>query len=155
MFARSCRNFLAGAAILAFFAGLVAGEAWAANHHELNGTWQLMPARSELNGEPAIKSGAVTIRDREGNIYVSRNFDFDAENQTVTTNFTTDARANTSIKEPGLRSKMKWEGDVLRVTTLQNGITTVERYSLLSDGTLMEHVERTGHQPETFYFNRE
>jgi hypothetical protein len=50
---------------------------------------------------------------------------------------------------------MKWEGDVLKVTTTENGITTVERYSLLNDGTMMEQVERTGHHPETFYFQRQ
>ena len=151
MGANYCRNFLAGAALLTLFAG----GAWAANHHELNGTWQLLPARSELNGEPAIKTGTVTIRDREGNIYVSRNFDFDAENNSLNTSFQTDARANTTIKQPGFRSKAKWQGDVLRVTTTQNGVTTVERFTLQPEGTLMEQVERTGHQPETFYYERQ
>lgn len=147
---QSCRNFLR----LTFAAVLFAGFALANNHHSLNGTWQLVPARSELNGEPVIESGTVTINDREGNTYVARNFNLDAENRSVTTSFTTDARHNTSIKEPGLRSKTKWEGDVLKVTTLQNGVTTIERYSLLSDGSLMEQVERTGHQPATLYFER-
>jgi hypothetical protein len=151
MWARTCRNFLFGAAILAMFAA----GAWAVNHHELNGTWQLIPARSVLNGEPAIESGTVTIRDREGNIYVSRNFDFNAANQSVTTTFSTDARANSAIKQPGLRSKTKWEGDVMRVTTTQDGITTVERYSLVNGGDMMLQVERTGHQPETLYFQRQ
>ncbi len=148
---QSCRNFLG----CAFAAVLFTGCALAANHHSMNGVWQLVPARSELNGEPAIQSGTVTINDREGNTYIARNFNFDAENRSVTTSFTTDARHNTSIKEPGLRSKTKWDGDVLKVTTLQNGVTTVERYSLLGDGTLMEQVERTGHQPETLYFQRQ
>jgi hypothetical protein len=134
---------------------MFAGCVFAANHHELNGTWQLLPSRSELNGEPAIKTGVVTIRDREGNIYVSRNFDFDAENRSLTASFSTDSRAGASIKEPGLKSKMKWDGDVLKVTTNQNGVTTVERYSLLGDGSMMQQVERTGHPSETFYFQRQ
>lgn len=151
MFGRSCRNFLAGAATFAMLA--VCG--WAANHQELNGTWTLDPARSVLNGEPAMKSGTVTIRDREGNIYVSRNFAFDAANQALSASFTTDARAGAKIKQPGLTSKSKWNGNVLTVTTHQSGITTVERYSLLSDGTMMEQVQRDGHHPETFYFQRQ
>lgn len=146
------RNFLIGAIIVAIFATLGPALALAANHHELNGMWQLIPSRSQLNGEPAIESGTVTINDREGNIYVSRNFDFDASNRRLATTFSTDARANTSIKEPGFRSKSKWEGDVLNVTTTQNGITTVERYSLDPDGIMVLQVNRTGHQPETFYF---
>jgi hypothetical protein len=151
MWRQTCRNFLSGAAILAIFAG----AALAVNHHELNGTWQLIPARSVLNGEPAIESGKVTIRDREGNIYVSRNFDFNAANQSVSTTFSTDARANTAIKQSNLWSKTKWEGGVLRVITTQDGITTVERYSLVNGGDMMLQVERTGHQPETLYFQRQ
>ena len=151
MFGRFGRNFLVGAATFAMLA--VCG--WAAHHHELNGTWQLEPARSVLNGEPAIKSGTVTIRDREGNIYVSRNFDFDAADQSVTANFTTDAKNGATIKQLGLKSKPKWDGHVLTVTTDQGGITTVERFSLLDDGNMMEQVERMGHHPETFYFVRQ
>jgi hypothetical protein len=67
----------------------------------------------------------------------------------------TDARAKTSIKEPGFKSKAKWEGDMLKVTTDHEGITTVERYSLLGDGTMMLQVERTGRPSETFYFQRQ
>jgi hypothetical protein len=148
---RAGRNFLAGAAAFVMFAAM----GWAVNHHELNGTWQLLPARSNLNGEPAIKSGTVTIHDREGNIYVSRNFDFDAAHSTFNGSFSTDAREGTAIKRAGLWSKSKWEGGALTVTTVQNGVTTVERYSLLNDGSMMEQVTRTGHQPETFYFERE
>jgi hypothetical protein len=130
---KSGRNFLFPAAALALFAGL-AGSAFANHHHEFNGTWQLVAARSELNGEPAIESGTVTINDREGNIYVDRNFSLEDGNRTVTTNVATDARAKATIKEPGFRSKAKWYGDMLQVTTLHDGVTTVERYSLLPDG---------------------
>ena len=54
-----CKSFLARAATLAIFAGC----ALAANHHELNGTWQLVPARSEFHGEPVMRSGVITIDD--------------------------------------------------------------------------------------------
>ena len=150
MRAKSGRNFLMGVATLA----VMAGAAFAVNHHELNGTWQLVPSRSELHGEAVIETGTVTINNREGNIYVQRNFDFDGANQSTSTSFSTDARAKASIKEPGFKSKAKWDGDVLKVTTVNEGVTTVERYSLLGDGTMMLQVDRTGRPAETFYFQR-
>jgi hypothetical protein len=150
MWTQSCRNFLTGAATLAIFAGL----AIASNHHDLNGTWQLVPSRSELNGEPVIQTGTVTINDRERNVYVQRNFNFDGANQSTSTTFSTDAREKTSIKEPGFKSKAKWDDDVLKVTTTQDGVTIVERYSLRDDGTMVLQIDRTGHQPETLFFQR-
>jgi hypothetical protein len=134
---------------------MFAGAAMAANHHELNGTWDLVPARSQFNGEPALQTGTVTINDRERNVYVSRNFSFDQGNTTVATNFETDARHNASIKQPGFKSKAKWDGDVLKVVTTQNGVTNTEHYSLLGDGTMMLHLERSNGPSETLYFQHE
>jgi hypothetical protein len=151
MLTQTCRSFLTGAATLAMFAGL----SFAGNHHVLNGTWQLVPSLSELHGEPGIQTGTVTINDREGNIYVQRNFDFDGANLSTSATFSTDARANTTIKEPGFKSKAKWDGGILKVTTTRDGMTTVEHYSLREDGHLVLHVDRTGHQPETLYFQRQ
>src|SRR5580704_273162 len=146
---QTCRNFLTGAATLAMFAGL----GWAANHHAMNGTWELVPQRSELNGAPAIQTGTVTINDRERNVYVQRNFTYDAANESTSTSFSTDARQGTSIKDKeGFKSKAKWDGDVLKVATTQDGVNIVERYSLRDDGTMMLQIDRTGHQPETLYF---
>lgn len=145
------RSLLTAAAALAVFAG----NALAVNHHELNGTWQLIPERSEFHGERVIKTGSVTIADREGNIYVSRSFNFDGVNQSTSSTFDTDARAKTSIKEPGIRSKTEWKGDALQVTTTQNGATTVERYSLSADGIMVLTVDRPGHAAETLLFGRE
>jgi hypothetical protein len=152
MWKKSGRNFLIGVATLA----VVAGSAFAANHHELNGTWQLVPARSEFNGESAIQTGTVTINDRERNIWVQRNFNFDAANQSTSTSFSTDAREKTSIKdkEQGFKSKAKWDGDVLKVMTTQDGNTITERYSLRPDGMMELQIDRTGHQPETLFFQR-
>jgi hypothetical protein len=151
MWAKSCRNFLFASAVM----GAFAGAALANHHHDLNGTWQLVPARSELHGEPAIQTGTVSINDREGNIWVERNFTLDSENQTTSTSFATDSRHNASIKEPGFRSKAKWEGNMLKVMTDHAGVTTMERYSLLGDGTMMLQVERTGRPSETLYFQRQ
>ncbi len=151
MWRQTSRNFLAAAATIAMFAGC----ALANNHHDLNGAWQLVPARSEWHGEPMVQTGTVTINDRERNIYVMRNFNFDGPNQSTSTSFSTDAREKTSIKEPGFKSKAKWDGDVLKVVTTQDGVTTTERYSLRDDGTMMLQLERSGHQPETLYFQRQ
>jgi hypothetical protein len=150
---QSCKNLLRFAAVAALFAGC----ALANNHHSLNGTWQLIPARSEFNGEPAIQTGTVTVNDREGNIYVQRNFNFDESNRSISTSFSTDARQKTSIKdtETGFKSKAKCVGDVLTVTTEQDGRTLMERYSLGVDGSMMLQVDRPGHQPETLYFHRQ
>jgi hypothetical protein len=136
---------------------VVAGSAFAVNHHELNGTWQLVPARSEFNGEPAIQTGTVIINDRERNIYVQRNFNFDGANQSTSTSFSTDAREKTSIKdkEQGFKSKAKWDSDVLKVVTTQEGINITERYSLRDDGTMMLQIDRNGHQPEALFFQRQ
>jgi hypothetical protein len=130
---------------------------FAANHHELNGSWTLQPTRSVLNGQRAIETGSVTINDREGNIYVSRSFTLDDPNGSVTTSFDTDARHGTSIKDKDhtFRSKAKWDGDVLKVNTVHEGVTTVERYSLLDDGSMLLQVERTGHPAEMLYFQRQ
>jgi hypothetical protein len=147
---QSCRNFLRWAAAGA----LLAGCALANDHHSLNGVWQLIPARSEFNGEPVIQTGTVTINDREHNIFVQRNFDFDAPNHATSTSFATDSRENATIKEPGMKSKAKWDGHVLTVTTTRSGETTLERYSLRDDGTMVLQLDRSGHQPETLFFQR-
>jgi hypothetical protein len=115
----------------------------------------MIPARSELHGQPAVESGTVNINDREGNVWVERNFDVADAHRTESTSFATDSRHNASIKEPGFRSKAKWDGDVLKVTTTHEGVTTVERFSLAGDGTLMMQVDRTGSPSETFYFERQ
>ena len=146
-----CKSFLGIVSIFTF----LAIPALANNHHELNGSWQLVAARSELHGEPAIETGTVTINDREGNIYVERSFDLEDANRSVTTTFATDARAKASIKQPGFKSKAKWDHDVLKVTTLNDGVTTVERYSLLGDGSMTLQIERTGRPSETLYFQRQ
>jgi hypothetical protein len=137
-------------------AAVLAAGAWANNHHALNGTWKLIPARSEFGGEPAIQTGTITINDRERNITVSRNFTFDGANQTVSYSSSLDGKVNASIHEgPAFKTKAKWDGDVLTVTSTQDGITTVERYRLTNDGLMLLTVDRSGHRTETLTFERE
>jgi uncharacterized protein (DUF1501 family) len=135
---------------------LFAASAMAANHHILNGTWTLEPTRSHFDGEPVIQTGSVSINDREHNITVTRSFSYDGANESFAYSFSTDGRENSSIREgKTFKTKAKWEGDVLKVATLDNGASTVERYSLAPDGSLMLVVERPEHRPVTLFFERQ
>jgi len=135
---------------------LLTVSANAANHHSLNGTWTLEPTRSHFEGEPTIQTGSVTINDREHNITVTRSFSYDGANESFEYGFSTDGRENSSIHQgKAFKTKAKWDGDVLRVTTTENGSTTTERFSQSPDGSLMLVVERPEHRPVTLFFQRQ
>lgn len=151
MRSNTCKIFLGLAALLA----LLAAPGFSRGHHSLNGTWKLIPARGEFGGEPVVQTGTVTINDREHNIYISRSYAYDGASQTQTYNFSTDGRENSTVREgKTLKSKAKWEGDTLVVTTDKDGASGVERYNLEPDGTLRLFIERPGHSPTTLYFQR-
>jgi hypothetical protein len=46
---------------------LFALSAFARDHVALNGTWTLIPAKSDFAGQPVVQTGTVTIKEREGN----------------------------------------------------------------------------------------
>lgn len=146
------KTFLSGAAVTVFFAT----SAFAANHHSLNGTWKLIPDRSDFAGGNMIRSASITINDRQQNISISRNFTSEGENTTTSVTFDTDAREKSSIHQgSNFKSKAKWDGDVLKVvTTRANGIET-ERYSLQPDGTLLLVIDRPDHRTFNLYFQRQ
>ena len=146
------KTFLSSAAVLVFFAT----SAFAANHHSLNGTWKLIPDRSDFAGGTMVQSATITINDREHNISISRNFTSEGENTTASFTFDTDARENSTIHQgAAFKSKAKWEGNVLKVTTTRtNGVET-ERYSLQPDGTLMLVIDRPDHRTLTLYFQHQ
>ena len=150
---RQSRNiFLATAASLILSAALAS----ASDHHRLNGTWKLAPMQSEFNGQPAIQTGMVTINNREHNIYISRNFNYDGANQSFEYTFTVDGRENTSVKEgKAFKVKAKWDDDALQVKTTQNDTVTTERYTLAPDGTMILLVERPGHAALALHFQRQ
>jgi hypothetical protein len=128
----------------------------ASSHHSLNGTWILIPDRSNFGGQPAIQTGSVTINDRQGNITVSRNYTYDGATHTLSYIFAVDGRENSTIQnETDLKVKAKWEGRVLKVTITREGIVTVERYSLEPDGTMMLNAEMPGHNPMSLVFQRQ
>ncbi len=135
---------------------LFAGLATAGNHHSLNGTWTLEPTRSDFAGQPAIQTGTVTINDRQHNIYISRNFNYDGAKESLEYTFSIDGRENSSIHEgKNYKIKAKWDDDALKVTTTENGAVTVERYSVAPNGSLMLVVERPEHRVVTLFFQRQ
>lgn len=143
-----------------FFAGTVAavlftGLALADSHQSLNGTWILVPTNGD-GGAPEIKTATITITDREHNIYISRSFTHEDSSQSVWHSFTTDSREDASIRQGrNFKSKAKWDGNVLKVTTIRDNVTEHEQYSLRPDGLLMLMIERPGHPPLTFYFQHQ
>jgi hypothetical protein len=68
----------------------------------------------------------------------------------------TDAENNATIHTgKDLKSKTRWDHDVLKVTTTQSGAVTLESYTLAADGTMMASVLRPEHKPITLVFHRE
>ncbi len=135
---------------------LVSATALAMDHHAFNGQWRLIPTRSEFNGQPMIQSGTLTIGYRDRNIYISHNYVFDGQNQTVSYHSSLDGQVNSTIREgQAYKTKAKWEGDQLKVTSTQGALTTVEHYRLNPDGTLAVTVERPDHPAVTLLFERE
>jgi hypothetical protein len=123
---------------------------FARDHSALNGTWTLMPAKSDFAGQPVVQTGTVTIADREGIIIVSRSFVYEGATETVFYSDVTDSEHNATIHTgKGLKSKTRWDHDVLKVTTTESGAITLESYTLAPDGTMLVSVERPEHKPIT------
>src|ERR1700730_12355462 len=113
---------------------LFAFSALARDHSALNGTWTLVPAKSDFAGQPVVQTGTVTINDREGNITVSRTFVYEGATETYFYKDVTDSRHNATIHSgKDIKSKTSWDHDVLKVTTTQTGAVTVESYTLADD----------------------
>jgi flagellar capping protein FliD len=125
---------------------LFAFSAGARNHSALNGTWTLVPAKSDFAGQAVVQTGTVTIDDKEGVIIVSRNFFY---------RDVTDAENNATIHTgKDIKSKTRWDHGVLKVTTTQSGAITLESYALAADGTMMVSVVRPESKPITLVFQR-
>jgi hypothetical protein len=135
---------------------LLAFCAFARDHSALNGTWTLVPAQSDFAGQPVVQTGTVTIADRDRVIIVSRNFVYAGATETFFYRDITDAENNATIHTgKDLKSKTRWDRDVLKVTTTQSGAVTVESYSLAPDGSMMVGVARPQHTPITLVFRRQ
>jgi hypothetical protein len=130
--------------------------AFAHEHTALNGTWTLVGGKSDFGGQPVLQSGTVIIDERQGNITVSRSFVYEgAGGETIFYQDMTDSQNNASIHAgKDLKSKARWDHDVLRVTTTQYGATTLDDYKLAPDGTMTVTVQRPGQAPMTLVFQR-
>ena len=97
-----------------------------------------------------VQTGTVTIADREGIILVSRSFVYEGATETFFYSDVTDSEHNATIHTgKDLKSKTRWDHDVLKVTTPQSGAVTLESYTLAADGTMMVSVERPERKPIT------
>ena len=132
---------------------LLAFSAFARDHSALNGTWTLVPAKSDFAGQPVVQTGTVTIADRQGIIIVTRSFVYEGATETFFYRDITDANNNATIHTgKDLKSKTSWDHDVLKVTTTQDGAITIESYTLAADGTMLVSVVRPEHKPITLVF---
>jgi hypothetical protein len=134
---------------------LFAFSAVAHDHSALNGTWTLVPAKSNFAGQSVVQTGTVTIGDRDGIIIVSRSFVYEGATETFFYSDITDSEHNATIHTgKDLKSKTSWDHDVLKVKTTQSGAVTLESYSLAADGAMMVSVVRPEHKPITLVFER-
>jgi hypothetical protein len=143
---------ITGAALTAL---LFACSALAHEHTALNGTWTLVPTKSEFAGQPVIQTGTVMINERQGDITVTRNFAYEGANETLFYRDLTDSQNSATIHSgKDLKSKTKWDHDVLKVITTESGSVTVESYSLIADGAMQVSVVRPDRKAFTLVFER-
>jgi len=131
-------------------------SAFARDHSALNGIWALVPAKSDFAGQPVVQTGTVTISERQGIIIVSRSFRYEGATETFFYNDLTDAEDNATIHSgKDLKSKSRWDHDVLKVTTTQSRAVTLESYALAADGAMTVTVVRPPQKPITLVFQRQ
>lgn len=128
----------------------------ARDHNELNGTWTMLPAKSDFAGQSVVQTGTVTIHDGEGAIVVSRSFKYEGATESFFYRDSTDAEhGETFHTGKDVKSKTTWEHNVLVVKTTQSGAVTIESYSLAADGTMIDTVTRPDHKPIVLVFQRQ
>jgi hypothetical protein len=134
---------------------LFAFSAFARDHTALNGTWVLEPTQSDFSGQPVIQTGSVTINEREGDITVSRDFKYEGAGQTSFYRDMTDSENNATIHSgKDVKSKAKWDHDVLKVVTTQSGVVTTESFTLAANGSMTVNIVKAGSKPITLVFVR-
>ena len=103
-----------------------------------------------------VQTGTVTISEREGIIIVSRSFMYEGATETFFYHDLTDAEDNQTIRTgKDLKSKSRWDHDVLKVTTTQSGAVTLESYALAEDGAMNVTVVRPQQKPIVLVFQRQ
>ena len=127
----------------------------ARDRSELNGSWTLVPAKSDFAGQPVVQTGTVTISDRQGIIIVTRSFVYQGATETFFYKDITDAESGATIHTgKDIKSKTRWDRDVLKVTTTQYGAVTVESYTLSADGAMLASVVRPDRSQINLVFER-
>jgi hypothetical protein len=142
---------VAGAALALLFAFTAFGR----DHVALNGVWTLVPSQSDFAGQPVLQTGTVTINERDGDITVSRSFKYEGASDTFFYRDITDSENNATIhtgKE--LKTKTRWDHDVLKVTTTESGAITLESYSLAADGSMLVSIVKPDRKPFNLVFQR-
>jgi hypothetical protein len=145
---KTCTSIFTGIVLLAF-------SAFGRDHTALNGTWVLEPTQSDFSGQAVIQTGTVTINEREGDITVSRDFKYEGANNTFFYKDMMDSENSATIKtSKDLKSKAKWDHDVLKVITTQSGVITTESYAMGANGAMTATVVKPGSKPITLVFVR-
>jgi len=117
---------------------------------DFTGVWSF-----DFAGQPVVQTGTVTISERDGIIIVTRNFIYEGANETFFYRDVIDTENKATIHTAkDVKSKTKWDHDILRVTTTQPGSVTTESYSLAADGTMMVSVVRPDHKPIALFLER-
>ena len=144
------RKYVATALLFAVFA-------FATDRNALNGTWTLVPAKSDFQGQPVVQTGTVRISDHEGVTVISRSFVYEGAAETIFySDSTANSRNSTTVhSSKDLKTKTKWDDDVLKVTTTQSGAVTTESYTLAKDGTMLVSVVRPERKSFTLVFQRQ
>ncbi len=143
---------IAGAVLTAL---LFAMPLVARDHAAFNGTWTLVPARSDFAGQSVVQTGTVTISSQDRIIIVERNFKYEGVAETYFYSDLSDANGGATIHTgKDLKSKTKWDHDILKVTTTLDGAVTVESYALSADGGMKVNVVRPGRKVVELAFER-
>jgi hypothetical protein len=87
-------NAITGAALATL---LCAFSAFAHDHSALNGTWTLVPVKSDFAGQPVIQTGTVTISSEGDVIIVTRSFAYEGASETFFYKDMTDAQNSATI----------------------------------------------------------
>jgi hypothetical protein len=115
---------IAGIVLTTVLCGL---NAFAGDHNSLNGTWTLAPAKSDFAGQPVVQTGTVTISDHQGIIVVSRSFVYEGATETFFYSDSAGSQHNATIHTgKDLKTKTRWDHDVLKVKTTQSRVITLE-----------------------------
>ena len=126
------------------------------NASGFNGTWTLIPSRSDFGGQQPIQAGTVKIEVQPNNVYISRDFRYGDKGETESYNFNPDAGKVIRIRYGQVfKTKGEWDGDSIKVSNKEKHSKEVERYTLDSDGILKLVINSPDEQPVTLFFQRQ